>query len=183
METSPASSTEPTQVSYLFGYPIAHSLSPLLHKTIYASLSLPWSYDIYESLDLPHFVNMIRSDPRLFASSVTMPHKVAILPYLDQLTDEGKAIGAVNTISIKHENGKRIFCGTNTDCVGIRECFLQNVSETSYRGRPALIIGGGGTSRAAVYALQNWLGCSPIYMVNRDKGEVDAVIRECNERG
>jgi quinate dehydrogenase len=180
---SPPSSTEPTQISYLFGYPIAHSLSPLLHKTIYSALSLPWAYDIYETRSLSDIVQTIRTDPRLFAASVTMPYKVAIIPYLDELTEEAKAIGAVNTVFIKNEDGKRMFWGTNTDCVGIRESFLQEVEGTPYRGKPALVIGGGGTSRAAVYALKKWLGCEKVYMINRDKREVDAVIEECTARG
>jgi quinate dehydrogenase len=173
----------PTQVSYLFGYPISHSLSPLLHKTIYDSLSLPWTYEIYETNSMPEIVNIVRSEPKLFASSVTMPHKVAIIPFLDELTDQAKAIGAVNTIFIKNRDGKRLYCGTNTDCVGIRDSFLETVAGSPYRGRPALVIGGGGTSRAAVYALQKWLGCSPIYMINRDKGEVDAVMNDCKAQG
>ncbi len=51
------------------------------------------------------------------------------------------------------------------------------------RGRPALVVGGGGTSRAAVYALAHWLGSGPIYMLNRDAAEVAAVMAECAARG
>lgn len=51
------------------------------------------------------------------------------------------------------------------------------------RGKPGMIIGGGGTCRAAVYALRNFLGCEEIYLVNRDKSEVNAVIAECTDKG
>jgi quinate dehydrogenase len=116
-----------------------------------------------------------------------MPHKVAIIPHLDALTPEGQAIGAINTIYFESSpEGKRILCGTNTDCIGIREAILQNTSKEmviGMRGKAGMVIGGGGTSRAAVYALKQFLGCSEIYLVNRDKSEVDAVIDECTSKG
>lgn len=176
--------SELDRVAYLFGYPISHSLSPLLHSTVSASIGTNYAQLLFESKDIPAYFETIRSDPKFLGSSVTMPHKVAIIPYLDELTPEGRAIGAINTIFLKADEGKRRrFCGTNTDCIGIREAFLQNVKDpTIFRGRPGLVIGGGGTSRAAVYALQTWLGCSPIYMINREKSEVDTVISECRDK-
>jgi quinate dehydrogenase len=173
------------RVAYLVGFPIAHSLSPLLHHTIYSSIGKPWGQTLYETRDLNEFLAHMRKDEKFLGSSVTMPYKVAIIPHLDELTPEGEAIGAINTLFIRNdESGKRKYCGTNTDCIGIREAFLQNVADPSvYRGKPALVVGGGGTARAAVYALQNFLGCSPVYMVNRDESEVRAVIDECNARG
>lgn len=178
-------STSLERVAYLVGFPVAHSLSPLLHHTIYSSIGQRWGQVLYETRDLNAFLEHIRTDTKLLGSSITMPYKVAIIPHLDELTPEGAAIGAINTLFLRNdESSRRIYCGTNTDCIGIREAFLQNVSDPSiYRGKPALVVGGGGTARAAVYALQNFLGCSPIYMVNRDASEVQAVIDECNARG
>lgn len=173
------------RVNYLFGYPIAHSLSPLLHQTVYDSLGLRWSQIPLESKDMAHFLTLI-PDPKFFGASVTMPHKVNIISKLDEITPEGRAIGACNTIFVRHgDNGRRILCGTNTDCVGIRKAFEQNVEhgDAIYRGRPGMVIGGGGAARSAVYALKKWLGCSAIYIVNRDKAEVDAVIEECSRKG
>lgn len=173
------------RVNYLFGYPIAHSLSPLLHQTVYDALGLCWSQIRIESKDMDHFLALIQ-DPKFLGASVTMPHKVNIIPKLDEITAEGKAIGACNTIFLREgDNGQRIFCGTNTDCVGIQKAFEQNVKDGDavYRGRPGMVIGGGGAARSAVYALKKRLGCSPIYIVNRDKAEVDAVIEECSRNG
>lgn len=114
-----------------------------------------------------------------------MPHKVAILPHLDDLTQEGRDVGAVNTVFLRQKDGKTIYVGTNTDVVGIRESFYQNIPDpdTVFHKRPGMVIGGGGAARSAVYALQRWMQCNPIYIVNRDKGEVDAVIAECTEKG
>jgi quinate dehydrogenase len=115
-----------------------------------------------------------------------MPHKVAILKHLDDLTPEGRDCGACNTILIRKDaNGKRIYVGTNTDVVGIRESFYQNVKDPDqvFHGRPGMVVGGGGAARSAVYALRRMMNCKPVYLVNRDKAEVDAVIEECKSKG
>jgi quinate dehydrogenase len=171
--------------AYLVGTPIAHSLSPLLHHTLYSAIGQNWGQVLYDTPDLKAFLEMLRVDARCLGSGVTMPYKIEVIPHLDELSPEGKAIGAVNTIWFKTDaEGRRKFCGTNTDCIGIRDAFFTNVKDSSvFRGRPGLVVGGGGTCRAAVYALQNFLGCSPVYVINRDKTEVDAVIEECNARG
>ncbi|RKU42051.1 Quinate dehydrogenase [Coniochaeta pulveracea] len=115
-----------------------------------------------------------------------MPHKVTIMKHLDELTDECRDVGACNTIFFRESpDGRRIFCGTNTDVIGVRESFRQNVDDPAavYENIPALVIGGGGAARSAVYALRNGLKATDIYLVNRDESEVDAVIAECTRRG
>ncbi|OCT53312.1 Quinate dehydrogenase [Cladophialophora carrionii] len=172
------------RVAYLVGYPIAHSKSPSMHRAIYSALGKQWSQLLCETTDLEAFLRYMKSDPKCMGSGVTMPFKVAVIPHLDELTDEGSTIGAVNTIVFKPgRNGARTYCGTNTDCLGIRDAFFANVEGSSYRGKPGLVVGGGGTCRAAVYALQKFMGCSPIYIINRDASEVEAVLRECHARG
>ena len=174
------------RVAFLFGHPISHSLSPLFHQTIYDSFSLNWSQLFHESLSITSFLKVMNS-PKFVGASITMPHKVAIIPYLDKLTPEGTAIGAINTVFLEEtDEGRTALVGTNTDCIGIREGIRQNISEEQYtalKGRPACIIGGGGTSRAAVYALVHWLECQPVYFINRDADEVATVIAECNAAG
>lgn len=115
-----------------------------------------------------------------------MPHKVNILPYLDDLTPEGKDCGAVNTIIIRRNaDGSRSYIGHNTDVIGIRESFYQNISnpEAIFHNRPGMVIGGGGAARSAIYALGRMMQCKPVYLVNRDNAEVDAVIAECHYKG
>ena len=109
-----------------------------------------------------------------------MPHKIAIMEHLDCLTDEARDVGACNTIFVKKLNGKRILCGTNTDVIGIREAFFQNVQDHKvFRDRPGMVVGGGGAARSAVYALTRWMTCGSIYIVNRDATEVEALIAAC----
>lgn len=113
-----------------------------------------------------------------------MPHKVAILKHLDGLTAEGADVGAVNTLFLQEDaTGNRLFMGTNTDVIGIRDAFAYNASPASFQNRPALVIGGGGAARSAVYALRKWMKASAIYLVNRDANEVRAVMEECTARG
>ncbi|KAM0542721.1 hypothetical protein ACHAPJ_012654 [Fusarium lateritium] len=165
--------------TYLFGYPLKHSLAPLLHSTIFRSLDVPWTYELIESVDKADFLPKLKADDCVGAA-VTMPHKVVWINECDEVTEEGRIIGAINTVYIRKDEatGKKKYIGTNTDCIGVREAFLQEfpgVLDQS-TGTPALVIGGGGACRSAVYALYKWLGASEIYLVNRLKEEADAVI-------
>ena len=161
-------------------------MSPLLHSVVYSHLSLNWAQLRLDSPSIPLFLQLAQH-PDFYGASVTMPHKVAIIPHLDQLTPECRDVGACNTLFLRTDeaSGRRLFCGANTDVIGVRESFVQNVANPAsvYENRPALVIGGGGAARSAVYALHKWLKATDIYLVNRDQGEVDAVIAECTERG
>ncbi|SMR45758.1 unnamed protein product [Zymoseptoria tritici ST99CH_1A5] len=165
---------------YLFGYPIAHSYSPYLHNTVFQQLGINWGFELLESTDMSLFLKLIK-DQRLYGSAVTMPHKVGIIPHLDGLTDEGRAVGAVNTIFRRGDQ----YIGTNTDTIGIRESFYQNVAAPAevFHGRPGLVIGGGGAARSAVYAAVKLMQCKPVYVVNRDPAEVEAVVSWCVSQG
>lgn len=178
---------------YLFGQKLAASMSPLLHDVVYQNLGLNWAQTRLDSTDMALFLRL-RQDPKFYGASVTMPHKVAIIPHLDELTPECRAVGACNTLYIRDEPDptsptglRRVYCGTNTDVIGVRDSFLKTPlaapPDAVFRGRPALVIGGGGAARSAVYALRQWLGATSIYLVNRDRAEVAAVVAECTARG
>ena len=109
-----------------------------------------------------------------------MPHKVSIGQFLDDITPEGKAVGACNTI---FRRGTQLV-GTNTDTIGIRESFLQNVKDpTIYHGRPGMVIGGGGAARSAAYALVQFFKCPRVYLNCRDPSEVEAIMSWCKLQG
>ncbi|KAL2263810.1 hypothetical protein VTK26DRAFT_4977 [Humicola hyalothermophila] len=170
---------------FLFGTKLSASMSPLLHDVVYQGLDLNWEQIRLDSTDMDLFLRLIRH-PKFYGASVTMPHKVAIIPHLDELTEECREVGACNTLFIRDlPDGRRLFCGANTDVIGVRESFVQNVTDPAsvYENRPAMVIGSGGAARSAVYALGKWLKATRIYLVNRDKAEVDAVVAECSERG
>jgi quinate dehydrogenase len=108
-----------------------------------------------------------------------MPHKITFSCYTDVLTPEAAAIGAINTLFFRRDaQGQRRCIGTNTDTIGVRESFLRNISASRLErgaGKPALVIGGGGAARAAIYALHIWLGVEEIYVVNRFASEVEDI--------
>ncbi|KAI5254510.1 shikimate/quinate 5-dehydrogenase [Aureobasidium subglaciale] len=167
----------------LFGYPIAHSYSPLMHQTVYDNIGYKWQQFLLESTDMSHFLELM-SHPKFYGASVTMPHKVTILSHLDELTDEGRAVGACNTVFLKHVDNRRIYVGTNTDIIGIRDAFWQNMPDRdAFQGKPALVVGGGGAARSAIYTLKIFMKATTVYLVNRDKAEVDAVISWCGDHG
>lgn len=116
-------------------------------------------------------------------ASVTMPHKISIMQYLDQLTEEAREVGACNTIFLRDIESKRVTVGANTDVVGIREALIQNVPrDLPLVGTTAMVIGSGGAARSAVYTLRRWLRCDPIYLVNRDQNELDELMRDCESQ-
>jgi quinate dehydrogenase len=187
-------------VAYLYGHPLLNSLSPPLHQTVYNALGLNWTQiplssvtgtsatyppPYTQSPPIEKYMASIRSNPKFVGSSVTMPHKVAIMPHLDELTEHARQAGACNTIFLRKNpsTGETQYVGTNTDCDGIREALTQNAPDPSrFRGRPALIIGGGGTARTAIYVMRRWLGSSRIYVVNRDASEVATIMEEDRRR-
>ena len=122
---------------------------------------------------------------QLSGASITMPHKISILPHLDVLHPSAHAVGACNTIFIRHSPGTeaRLLIGTNTDIIGIREAFYQNSPSQTFRGKPAVIVGGGGAARSAAYALRKCLHATQLYVVNRDPGEAQALVDSCRQKG
>lgn len=190
---------------FLFGQKLTASMSPLLHDVVYKGLGLNWEQIRLDSTDMDLFLRLIRH-PKFYGTppihlprrvlpnqspkpgaSVTMPHKVAIIPHLDELTEECRDVGACNTLFLRPgpggPSGRKLLCGANTDVIGIRESFVQNIADRAlYAGRPGMVIGGGGAARSAVYALHKWLGATCIYLVSRDEGEIAAVVAECTQR-
>ncbi|CAD6563650.1 MAG: hypothetical protein CYPHOPRED_000003 [Cyphobasidiales sp. Tagirdzhanova-0007] len=166
--------------TYLFGYPLKRSYSPFLHNTLYKILHVPRTYSKWETLSIEEVVAATHAED-FVGAAVTMPHKVAICKHCDDMTEEGRAIGACNTIFWRKEaDGSRKLVGHNTDCIGVRDSFLLDAGPhlTKNRSRPGMIVGGGGASRSAVYAMAVYLNCSPIYVVNRDESEVEHMIAD-----
>lgn len=164
---------------YLLGYPLRHSLAPILHNKLFYLRDVPWTYHALESKEKQDLLNLL-SQPVCVGAAVTMPHKVSFIPLVDDMTEEAKGIGAINTIFIRLDNsGKRKYIGTNTDTIGVRESFLRNSTpEELNKGKrsPGLVIGAGGACRSAIYALHHWLQVDEIYIANRLRSEVEDII-------
>jgi len=152
----------------ILGHNISYSVSPAMQGSAFAATKLPHSYCLIDMEDVNEFTNSdLWNDPAFGGCSVTIPHKQSIIPYLDHLTDAAQTIGAVNTVIIKKEEGdrKRTLIGDNTDWKGIYNPLsrkLCSVTSTEGKSSVALILGGGGTARAAAYAAKQ-LGLELIY--------------------
>jgi shikimate dehydrogenase len=152
----PAGVREPlTYTLGLIGYPLGHSLSPQIHKAALQACGLKGEYQRYPVRPLPDGAGaLVRLLDRMRGGlidglNVTIPHKEAVLPLLDELTPAARAIGAVNTIFWNNDQ----VIGDNTDAPGFWKDLTARL-KLSNRGRPgALILGAGGSARAAAYAL------------------------------
>lgn len=132
----------------VLGSPIAHSLSPVLHRAAYAELGLDdWSYDRFEvdEAGLPGFVGEL--DGSWAGLSLTMPLKRAIIPLLDEVTDTAASVEAVNTVVFR-EDGRRV--GDNTDIPGMIAALRERGVE---KVESAAILGAGATASSALAAL------------------------------
>ncbi|KAJ5767418.1 uncharacterized protein N7511_005034 [Penicillium nucicola] len=173
---------------YLFGQPIAHSVSPFFHNTIFRNVGLPWRYIRLDSKDPEDlFLLMHRDD--FIGAAVTMPNKVQAMDLVDIVTPEARKIGCINTIYVQPSGvgstKSHGFIGTNTDWIGIQRALVNVDPEirTRLQNHPALVIGGGATCRSAIYALTEGLGAKLVYLVNRDPEEAKAAIRGMKQEG
>lgn len=160
--------TSTTRLVGLFGHPVAHSKSPQMHNQAFAALGLEYRYLAFDVLpeQIGEAVAGIRA-LGLTGVNVTIPHKVAVIPYLDELSEEARLIGAVNTIVRK--DGKLI--GYNTDGIGYISA-LREETGFDVAGKRVLLLGAGGAARA-VAAQMALLGAEELVIAARtlDKGE------------
>jgi len=160
---------------FLFGKPISASRSPALHNSLFQQTGLPHSYSLFETDVATDIQNLIRSDD-FGGASVTIPLKLDVIEFLDEVTDSAKTIGAVNTIipSSPTSAGPARLIGDNTDWLGMAYS-LKSAGAVCQAGLSALVIGSGGTSRAAIYALQS-MGYSPVYLTARNATNCQKLI-------
>lgn len=168
--------SEKTVVTGIVGSPVAHSLSPQMHNTAFASLGLDAVYLAFEVGDLTEFVRRM-ADPRtrelrwnLRGLSVTAPHKRSVIPHLDSNSPEAVRIGAVNTLVISEERGLE---GFNTDAAASVVPLNQVVE---LRGARVAVLGAGGASRALLWALV--AGGARATVFARDEARGRAVAEE-----
>ncbi|KAI5276711.1 shikimate-5-dehydrogenase [Aureobasidium subglaciale] len=153
---------------YLLGFNIKGSFSPLLHNTGFKVLGLPHTYGLFEIPNVDDSVERLLQDPRLGGLSVTAPHKLEVGRYMDEISEEAKTMGSVNTIVVSTVPGtkQRKLYGDNTDWLGITRCIQGGKIDLAIEGTTAVVLGAGGAARAAVYAFVK-LGIRNIVIVNR----------------
>jgi shikimate dehydrogenase len=141
-----------TRLVGIIGWPVGHSLSPRMHNAAFRALGLNYVY-----VPLPVAPGRLEVAVRGLAglgfrgANVTVPHKSALLPYLDELTSVARVIGAVNTLIFRSDGALQ---GDNTDAYGFREDLRETGWPAGAGSVPrALVIGAGGAARAVTHAL------------------------------
>ncbi len=164
--------TGKTKVYGLLGYPVAHTFSPPLHNAAFQAthteaVYLPFAV---HPDDLKTAIEGIRS-LQIAGVNVTVPHKVKVLPYLDEITPTAKRVGAVNTI--RNDQGK--LTGTNTDGLGL----IRSLAALSFspKNQTILILGAGGSTRSILVALAE-AQAKQIFLVNRTMAKAQQLVEE-----
>jgi shikimate dehydrogenase len=155
----------------VIGWPLSHTLSPAIHNAAFRSVGIDW---VYLAWPVPPeaLADAIAGFRALGAMgvNVTMPHKEAVIQYLDEISGDARDVGAVNTIQ---QIGGRLI-GHNTDVDGFRE-FLASDAGVDVRDRSALVLGAGGAARAVVKALAD-LGAGEISIAARRSEQSENLV-------
>lgn len=149
----------------LIGYPLSHSFSEKYFTQKFKNEQiLNHEYTLSPLEKIEDLLELINSMPGLKGINVTIPYKEQVIPYLDEISEEAQAIGAVNTIKI--ENGK--LTGYNTDVYGFEKSLLKLLQKKNktISVENALVLGTGGAAKAVVYILKK-LGIDPILVSRR----------------
>jgi shikimate dehydrogenase len=152
----------------VLGSPIAHSLSPVLHRAAYAELGLDWSYDAVEVEEdrLGSFLDGLAPEWR--GLSLTMPLKRVVLPLLDEVSARAQEAGGANTVVLGE--GRRV--GHNTDVPGAVAALREQGVRSA---RTAAVLGGGATAASLLLALAD-LGCAQATLVVRDPSRAEETL-------
>jgi shikimate dehydrogenase len=158
----------------LIGDPVAHTLSPLMHNAALAGMGVDGVYTAFRVP--PALLGDAIAGMRALGISgmnVTVPHKTAVIEFLDDLTPAAREIGAVNTII--NEGG--ILTGDNTDVYGFEMCLRIECGITTLPERVA-VIGAGGAARSVVYACAKNQGVREVIVINRTVARAKALAMD-----
>ena len=151
-------------------HPAAHTRSPAMHNAAYAALGLDavfLAFDVEPSRLAQAIAGARALGLRQLA--VSIPHKESVLALLDEVDETARRIGAVNTVTLR--DGR--LCGSNTDWIGLARALER---EIELAGRRAVVLGAGGTARAATFALRE--RGARVAVLNRTVERAEALIRE-----
>lgn len=142
----------------LIGYPLGHSFSIGFHNQRFADEGIDAKYINFEIKDIDQIIEVLGQNPELKGLNVTIPYKEKVLPFLDYISPEARAIGAVNVIRVLHEGTKIVMRGYNSDVIGFTQS-IEPMLESHHK--KALVLGTGGASKAVSYGLKA-LGIEPV---------------------
>jgi shikimate-5-dehydrogenase len=161
---------------HIFGKGISFSISPTIHNAGFTHYDLPYKYDIRESSNIDGVAGLIL-DKQFGGASVTMPHKLQVHKLCTDQTETARLIGAINTLVVKGSGDERRIIGDNTDWSGLHRIISDYATRTGQQSNVGLVIGAGGASRAALYAMHR-AGIQRIYLVNRTLATAEKVRQD-----
>lgn len=164
-----------TQLCGVIGNPVEHSLSPAIHNAAFQHLALNYVYLAFRVEDLPAAVQGIRALGNVRGFSVTIPHKVTIIPYLDDVDPVARNIGSVNTLV--REDGK--LAGSNTDAEGAVRALKEG--GINLKDQRVLLLGSGGAARAIAFGLAEE-SVAELVMLGIDEAERRALVEDLRAR-
>lgn len=144
----------------LLGYPLGHSFSINYFNQKFKDENIDAVYENYEIKSIDKLPEILDSNPNIKGFNVTIPYKQKVISYLDTISPEAIAIGAVNVIRVEHVNNDVILKGYNSDVIGFTKS-IEPMLEKYHR--KALILGTGGASKAVDYGLRS-LGLETIFV-------------------
>ena len=144
----------------LIGFPLGHSFSKNFFNEKFENENIDAEYINFEIPNIEELVEILDVNPELRGLNVTIPYKEKVISYLDYISPEARAIGAVNVIRVTHKGNKLILRGYNSDVIG----FTKSIEPLLERfHRKALILGTGGASKAINYGLKS-LGLETVFV-------------------
>ena len=147
----------------LIGYPLGHSFSRKFFTEKFAKEGIDAQYLNFEIPSIEEFPNIIKNNPTLKGLNVTIPYKQQVMQYLDDISEEAKAIGAVNVVKcqLSTVNCQLHLTGYNSDVIGFVESIKPLLKP---HHKKALILGTGGASKAIRYGLEKKLGMKTLFV-------------------
>ncbi|UKK49611.1 shikimate dehydrogenase [Prevotella sp. E9-3] len=144
----------------LIGYPLGHSFSISYHNQRFADEGINAKYVNFEIPSIDDLPEILSSNPELKGLNVTIPYKEKIMEFLDYVSPEARAIGAVNVVKVIHQGKKILLKGYNSDVIGFTQS-IEPMLEDCHK--KALILGTGGASKAISYGLKS-LGIETVFV-------------------
>ena len=136
----------------IIGYPLTQSASPAFFNSKFEQECIDARYIPFEIESVDELPSILQEHPELQGFNVTIPHKIAVMKYLEYMSEEAKAINAVNVVKVMRDtDGKAHLYGYNSDVIGFSRSIKPLLKE---HHRKALVLGTGGASKAIVYALE-----------------------------
>ena len=166
----------PKRTFHIFGNPTKYSPSPAMHNAAFGANGCAHVYGVCETEDVEVVLAELRK-PNAGGGSVTIPLKEKLMPHVDVLSPSATAIGSLNTLTVRADG---TLAADNTDWIGIRNLLVDNLAEkglTKPKELTAIVMGGGGTARAACYALQQ-MRIGTFYVYNRSTDKAQALADE-----